>query len=134
MRALRSLPPFLRLVWETHCGYAAATVVLRLLRAGVPIATLWIGKLIIDSVVAARTGFPNGSRLWLLVGFELIVVAVGEALDKASTAVEGLFGDLCSNRISEKIIAHAASLDLRHFEDPAFYDQLERAQPISKSD
>ena len=103
-------------------------MLLRLLRATIPIATLWIAKLIIDSVVAARMGRPSISRLWLLVGLELIVVSVGEALDKASTAVEGLFGDLCSNHISERLIAHAAALDLRHFEDPAFYDQLERAQ------
>jgi ATP-binding cassette subfamily B protein len=127
-RALRSLPPFLRLVWETNRGYATTIVLLRLLRATIPIATLWIAKLIIDSVVAARMGRPNLSRLLLLVGLELIVVSVGEALDKASTAVEGLFGELCSNLISEKLIAHAAALDLRHFEDPAFYDQLERAQ------
>ncbi len=103
-------------------------MLLRLLRATIPIATLWIAKLIIDSVVAARMGRPSISRLWLLVGLELIVVSVGEALDKASTAVESLFGDLCSNHISERLIAHAAALDLRHFEDPAFYDQLERAQ------
>ena len=45
----------------------AATVVLRLLRAVVPIATLWVGKLIIDIVVAARMGRPNISRLWMLV-------------------------------------------------------------------
>ncbi|HXB21689.1 MAG TPA: ABC transporter ATP-binding protein, partial [Candidatus Solibacter sp.] len=65
---------------------------------------------------------------WILAGLELLTVAIGETLDKASTAVEALFGDLCSNRISEKLITHAATLDLHHFEDPAFYDQLERAQ------
>ncbi len=126
--ALRSVPRFIRLVWETHRGYASATVVLRLLRAVVPIATLWVAKLIIDTVVAARSGRPDISRLWLLAGLELLIVSAGEALDKASIAVEGLFGDLCSNRISEKIIRQAAALDLHHFEDPAFYDQLERAQ------
>jgi ATP-binding cassette, subfamily B, bacterial len=125
---LRSIPEFLRLVWETHRGYACATVALRLLRAGVPIATLWVAKLIIDTVVAARTGQPDLSQLWFLVALELIIVATGEVLAKASTAVEGLFGDLCSNHISEKLIRHAATLDLRHFEDPAFYDRLERAQ------
>jgi ATP-binding cassette subfamily B protein len=128
LRALRSIPAFLRLVWETHRGFTVATIVLRLLRAGVPIATLWVAKLIIDGVVSARMGRPNASRLWLLVGVELLIVSIGEALDKASTAVEGLFGDLCSHHISEKLISHAACLDLRHFEDPAFYDQLERAQ------
>ena len=126
--ALNSVPQFLHLVWRTHRGYATATVLLRLLRAGVPIATLWVAKLIIDTVVAARMGRPNLSRLWLLVGLELAIVTVGEALDRASTAVEGLFGDLCSHEISEKLIAHAGLLDLRHFEDPTFYDRLERAQ------
>jgi ATP-binding cassette subfamily B protein len=122
------MPAFLRLVWETHRGYTVATVVLRLLRAGVPIASLWVAKLIIDAVVSARMGRPNLSRLWLLVGLELLIVSAGEVLDKASAAIEGLFGDLCSHHISEKIISHAARLDLRHFEDPAFYDRLERAQ------
>ncbi len=126
--ALRSVPQFLRLAWSTHRGYAAGTVGLRLLRALVPLATLWIAKLIIDTVVASRLGRPNLSRLWWLVAAEVVVVFSGEALDKASTAVESLFGDLCSNHISERLIQHAASLDLSHFEDPAFYDQLERAQ------
>jgi ATP-binding cassette subfamily B protein len=128
LRAVRSIPAFLHLVWETHRGYTIATVVLRLARAAVPITTLWVAKLIIDNVVAARMGRPNLSRLWLLVGLELAIVCFGEALDKASTAVEGLFGDLCSHHLGEKLISHAAQLDLRHFEDPAFYDQLERAQ------
>ncbi|HET9366132.1 MAG TPA: ABC transporter ATP-binding protein [Candidatus Angelobacter sp.] len=124
----RSVRQFLRMVWKAHPGYMAATVVLRLLRAVVPIATLWVGKLIIDIVVAARIGRPNISRLWVLVGVELLIVAVGEALDKSSTAVEALLGDLCSDHLSEQLISHAAALDLRHFEDPAFYDGLERAQ------
>jgi ATP-binding cassette subfamily B protein len=126
--ALASVPQFLRLAWQTHRGYASATVLLRLLRATVPIATLWVAKLIIDTVVAARMGRPNLSRLWLLVAVELTIVAVGEALDRGSAAVEALFGDLCANRINEKLIAHAGSLDLHHFDDPAFFDRLERAQ------
>jgi ATP-binding cassette subfamily B protein len=126
--ALASIPQFLRLAWQTHRGYASATVLLRLLRAGVPIATLWVAKLIIDTVVAARMGRPNVSRLGLLVVVELAIVALGEALDRVSAAVEALFGDLCANQINEKLIAHAGSLDLHYFEDPAFFDRLERAQ------
>jgi ATP-binding cassette subfamily B protein len=124
----RPIRQFLGLAWQTHRGYASATVLLRLLRATVPIATLWVAKLIIDAVVAARMGRPNIQRLWLLVAVELTIVAVGEALDRGSAAVEALFGDLCANRINEKLIAHAGSLDLHYFEDPAFFDRLERAQ------
>jgi ATP-binding cassette subfamily B protein len=124
----RPVRQFLRLAWQTHRGYASATVLLRLLRAGVPIATLWVAKLIIDAVVAARMGRPNLARLWVLVAVELAIVALGEVLDRSSAAVEALFGDLCANQINEKLIAHAGSLDLHHFEDPAFFDRLERAQ------
>ena len=125
---VRFLRQFLHLAWQAHRGYATVTVLLRLLQAFVPIGTLWIAKLIVDTVVAARTGRPNLSRLGLLICVELAAVATGEALDKGSAAVEALFGDLCSNKINEKLIAHAGTLDLHHFEDPAFYDRLERAQ------
>lgn len=124
----RPIRQFLQLAWQTHRGYASATVLLRLLRAGIPVATLWVAKLIIDAVVAARMGRTNITRLWLLVAVELAIVALGEVLDRSSAAVEALFGDLCANQINEKLITHAGSLDLHHFEDPAFFDRLERAQ------
>jgi ATP-binding cassette, subfamily B, bacterial len=128
LASLRYIPQFLRLAWQTHRGYAVATFVLRLSSAGIPLATLWVGKLIIDTVVAARLGRADPSRLWSLVALEILIVGSGEALNKASTVIESLFGDLCSNHMSAKLIEHAATLDLHHFEDPSFYDQLERAQ------
>jgi ATP-binding cassette, subfamily B, bacterial len=128
LRALRSIPQFLHIAWQTHRGYAAGTVVLRLLRSSIPIATLWVGKLIIDTIVAARLGHADLSRLWALVAVEMAIVFTGEALAKASISIESLFGDLCADTISERLIQHAATLDLSHFEDPAFYDHLERAQ------
>src|SRR6266849_6418423 len=51
--ALRYVPPLLRLVFRTHRGYTAAILVLRLVRSIIPVAVLWVGKLIIDGVVAA---------------------------------------------------------------------------------
>ena len=51
LAALRYLPQLVRLVWQTHRGFTAAMVVLRLVRAFVPVATLWAAKLIIDEVV-----------------------------------------------------------------------------------
>src|SRR5919202_1019834 len=68
--ALRYVPPLVRMVWQTHRGYAAAMVALRLVRAFVPIATLWVGKLIIDAVIAARQHGADWRRLWHLVALE----------------------------------------------------------------
>jgi ATP-binding cassette, subfamily B, bacterial len=126
--ALRYIPPFIKLVWQTHRGYAASMVALRLVRAFVPVATLWVGKLIIDAVVAALDTGPDFARLWKLVALEIAIVLAGEILARASGLVESLLGDLFSNYTSVRLMEHAAQLDLYHFEDPDFYDQLERAR------
>jgi ATP-binding cassette subfamily B protein len=126
--ALRYIPPLIKLVWETHRGYTLAMAILRLLRSGVPVLTLWIGKLIIDTVVASRETSPDFARLWKLVALEIVIVTIGDVLARASALVESLLGDLFSNHTSVRLMEHAAALDLAHFEDPAFYDQLERAR------
>ncbi|HVG45129.1 MAG TPA: ABC transporter ATP-binding protein [Longimicrobium sp.] len=129
LRAMRNLPPFLRMVWGTHRGMVAGICALRLLRAFVPLATLWIGKLIIDAVVAAtRTGEPRWRHIATLLVTELAIVAVGEAAARTGSLLESLLGDLFSNRMSVRLMEHAAALDLQHFEDPGFYDRLERAR------
>ena len=128
LRALRYVPPLIRLVWGTHRGYSAFMVVLRVARAFVPVATFWIGKLIIDAVIALRSDASHLTRLWELVAVEILIVIAGEVLARVSTLVESLLGDLFSNRTSVLLMEHAATLDLEQFEDPTFYDQLERAR------
>jgi ATP-binding cassette subfamily B protein len=129
LAALRYLPALLRLVWETNRGYTVAMILLRLLRAFVPVASLWAAKLIIDAVVAlARTPGASLAPLWRVVALELAIVVVGEILARASSLVESLLGDLFSNHISVRLMRHAATLDLAQFEDPEFYDHLERAR------
>ena len=127
--ALRYLPALLRLVWQTHRRYTVAMIVLRLLRAFVPVAGLWVAKLIIDQVVhLASTPGASLAPLWRVVALELVVVVVGEFLARASSLVESLLGDLFSNAMSVRLMRHAATLDLAQFEDPEFYDHLERAR------
>ncbi|HET7464010.1 MAG TPA: ABC transporter ATP-binding protein [Longimicrobium sp.] len=129
LRAMRNLPPFLRMVWQTHRGMVAGIGALRLLRAFVPLATLWVGKLIIDTVVVAtRTHDPHWPRIATLLGVEFGIVALGEAAARTGSLLESLLGDLFSNRLSVRLMEHAAELDLKHFEDPEFYDRLERAR------
>ncbi len=126
--ALRYLPRLLAMVWDTHRGFTLAMAVLRLVRAFIPIVTLWIGKLIIDGVVSAQRNGGTWRSVAGLVAIELGIVVVGELLARASSLVESLLGDLFSNRISVRLMEHAATLDLAQFEDPEFYDHLERAR------
>lgn len=122
------VPRLIRLVWETQRVYTAAMIVLRIVRSFVPVATLWIAKLIIDEVIFLARSHAPAHHLWVLVATEMGIVVGGEFLARASGLVEGLLGDLFTNRISIRIMEHAATLDLHQFEDPNFYDHLERAR------
>ena len=125
---MRYVPALLVLVWQTDHLLTAATALLRIVRAFVPVATLWIGKLIIDEVIRARAAGPNWTRLAILVGTEFAIAVASDALGRGSQLVEGLLGDLFTNRMSIRLMEHAATLDLAQFEDPEFYDHLERAR------
>ncbi|HEX5970319.1 MAG TPA: ABC transporter ATP-binding protein [Gemmatimonadaceae bacterium] len=127
--ALRYVPKLFGLVWQTHRGYSLAMIVLRLLRAFVPVSSMWAAKLIIDEVIAlVRQPGASLTPLWEVVALELGIVVVGEILARASSLIESLLGDLFSNEISVRLMRHAATLDLEQFEDPEFYDHLERAR------
>ncbi|MEP6574549.1 MAG: ABC transporter ATP-binding protein, partial [Gemmatimonadota bacterium] len=131
-RALRHIPKLLALVWRTQPGYTLAIVVLRALRAAIPLAVLWIGKLIIDQVVGMVTAGasvqPSFGHLTRLVLVEMGIAIVGEVLARFSSLLESLLGDLFANRTSVQLMEHAATLDLEQFEDPELYDKLERAR------
>jgi ATP-binding cassette subfamily B protein len=128
LRAMRLVPWLLQLVWETNRPYTVGMIALRLVRSAVPVANLWVAKLIIDEVIMlARSGGP-ARHLWTLVALEMGIVVVSELLARLSGLIEGLLGDLFTNRVSIRIMEHAATLDLHQFEDPRFYDHLERAR------
>ncbi len=127
--ALRLVPRFLRMVWRAQPYYATAIVSLRLVLAFSPVVQLWIGKLIIDAVVAnIGAAQPDWSGIMRLVALELAVALVSDLFQRASNLLESLLADLFGNRLSIRIMEHAATLDLENFEDPEFYDSLERAR------
>ena len=127
--ALRLVPRFLRMVWHAQPYYASAIVSLRLVLAFSPIVQLWIGKLIIDGVVAnIGAAQPDWIGIMRLVGLELVVALASDLFQRASNLLESLLADLFGNRLSVGIMEHAATLDLESFEDPRFYDSLERAR------
>lgn len=131
--ALKYVPPLLKLVYQTHRGYTVAILALRGLRSFVPLGVLWVGKLIIDGVVSAARAHSGGGSVdfWYLgglVGLELGIAVVGEGLARLSSLLESLLSDLFSNRISVRLMQHAATLDLAQYEDAETYDHLERAR------
>jgi len=112
LAALRYVPPLLKLVYQTQRGYTVAILALRAVRSFVPLAVLWVGKLIIDGVIAGVRARSSGAvvdwwHLGGLVGLELGIAVVGEALARLSSLLESLLGDLFGNRISVRLMQHA---------------------------
>ena len=136
--ALRYLPAFLKLIWLTSPGLTQGNIALRLLRAALPLAMLYIGRLILDDIVQLSR-LPAASRavspVFGLVALEFGLVLLTDALGRAVALLDSLLGDLFTNSSSVRLMRHAAELDLDQFEDSAFYDKLERArrQTLSRS-
>jgi len=132
LQALRNLPRFFRLVWDTSPRIMIFNCLLRIARSATPVAILYVGKLIIDQVLLlTRTqhATPEATNhLWELIALEFGLAILSDALNRLISLLDNLLGDLFANFTSIRIMRHAASLDLDQFEDSTFYDKLERAR------
>jgi ATP-binding cassette subfamily B protein len=126
--ALGNLPQFFKLVWQTSPSLTLINAVLRILRSAIPVALLYVAKLIIDQVVQLNQSSGSPDYLWQLVAVEFGLAILADGLSRSTNLVDSLLGDLFSNNTSIKIMQHAAILDLDQFENSAFYDKLERAR------
>src|SRR5215471_10671869 len=120
--ALRYIPSLVKLVWQTHRGYTLAIAAFRIFNAFNPVILLWVAKMIIDTVVAGQKTGPDYPRLSKFVALESTLVTLVEVISRGSVLFESLLGDLFSNYRSVRLMKHAATLDLYHFETPDFYD------------
>ena len=138
--ALRNLPPFLREIWATSKALTSASLSLRLVRALMPIATLYIGKLIIDEavrLVGTGVGFDDLVSAWhdgvldhlaLLLGAEFVLAIASDLSGRLVSYCDGLLSELFTNATSIRLMEHAATLDLEDFENPDLQDKLDRAR------
>lgn len=129
LKALRTLPQFFKMIWATSPRLALSNILLRVVKAGIPLAMLFIGKLIIDEVIDLREGTSDSSSyIWTLVIVEFALAIVSEILNRVISLIDGLLGDLFANATSVKLMEHASRMDLSQFENASFYDKLERAR------
>src|SRR3954464_10217966 len=127
---LRYLPRTFALVKESSRAFAAGMIALLLGQAALPAAMAWVGKLIVDGVVAAaRTGDP--AQRWQvlrLVGVEAGLMALSMAMSRGQSLLRDLMRASLGNHVNTLILEKAATLELRHFEDADFYDKMQNAR------
>jgi ATP-binding cassette subfamily B protein len=129
LKGVRNVPPLFKMVWRAAPGVVTASIFLRLLAALVPLAVLAVTKVIIDSIynlTSHHTGLPV--IFWWLVALEFMLASLAMVSARVINFCDGLLADKFTRHINIRIMNHASSLDLMSFENPLFYDKLERAR------
>jgi ATP-binding cassette subfamily B protein len=127
--ALRNVPAVLKIVWDSGPGVVVFGLVSRVFASLMPVGLLWITKMIIDRIVhAVSMHQPVARGFWWLVGAEFTLAVLNSVLLRTIDYSDSLLGDKYTRYISIRVMNHAASLDLIAYEDPVFYDRLERAR------
>jgi ATP-binding cassette, subfamily B, bacterial len=127
--ALRNVPPVLKIVWESGPLVVSLGMFFRLISSLLPLAALWITKLIVDGIVHAVSSHqPVARQFWWLVAAEFAIAIFGGILGRTIDYLDALLADKYTRHISIRVMKHAAELDLIAYEDPVFYDRLDRAR------
>ena len=130
----KQLPGTFRLFWQASPRGALVLGALTLVAALLPAAIAWVGKLIVDTVVAASQGSLEArSRVYGLVGLEFGLMLGSALVDRGLTLTRELLRANLGNLLNERILEKALALELRHFEDSATYDKMQNARREANS-
>ena len=129
LSALRNVPPILKIVWQSGPGVVAFGTVARVVAALLPVAIGYIPKLIIDILTELfKHPAPVPTKLWYLVGAEFALAVASSLVTRAIDYSDSLLANKYTRHVSIQVMKHASELDLTAYEDPIFYDRLERAR------
>jgi len=127
--ALKNIPGVVLLIWQSGRSLVAAILSLRLIIALIPLGVLTVARRIIDIVNFRVTGAQHSAdHLWPFLWTEFALAASGVILSRLLDYFDSRLADQFTHGVSLRVIEQASRLDLSSFEDPSFYDRLERAR------
>ena len=128
IRALRNVPPVLHFVWESGPSVVSWNIAIRITVAFLPVGIGIIGRFIIDGINRLHQQQSLPPHFWWLVGTEMALAVLTGVLSRAVDYFDNLLADRYTHHVSVEVMRKAASLDVTVYEDPIFYDRLERAR------
>jgi ATP-binding cassette, subfamily B, bacterial len=129
IKALRRVPPIFGLVWACAPTVVVLSTIARLVVSVIPVALLWVTRLIIDAIVVhSSTHAALPKNFWGLVALEFALASFAAILGRLIGFFEAVLADKFTRHISTRLMEHASRLDLTRYEDPLFYDKMERAR------
>ena len=128
LSALRNVPPVLKIVWDSGHGVVLFGVIGRVVSALLPLALTYVAKLIFDVVANSIKTHEVPTRLWWLVLVEFVLAVLSSILSRMIDYSDALLANKYTRHVSIQVMKHASQLDVTAYEDPVFYDRLERAR------
>ena len=127
---LAQLRRALRLVWESGPGWTLASGALLVFQATLPLLTLYLIKLVVDSVVAA---IPDNreeafGRVALLIGLAGGVTLVSALCRSVAAFVSDAQAQVVTDHMHDILHAKSVAVDLEYYENSQYHDTLQRAQ------
>jgi ATP-binding cassette, subfamily B, bacterial len=118
-----------RLVWQSAPGGTLASLALLIVQGVLPLASLYLMKLMVDAVAAVvRSPNPDFHRvLWPIVGLGGVTLA-GALCGSLAALVNEAQGQTVTDHVHSLIHAKSIAVDLAYYENPQYYDTLHRAQ------
>ena len=128
LRALRNMPPVLRILWESGPSVVSWGLGLRVFVAVLPFGIAKVAQYIINGIAGVLHGQPLPSTFWMLVATEVVLNVLAGLLTRAIDYSDSLLSNRYTQHASVRVMKQAARLDLTTYENPLFYDRLERAR------
>lgn len=121
----------LHLVWTSAPGWTSVGIGLVLVQAVLPLAALYVTKLVVDEIVAAAAS-PRPAEHFQAVLLLLGAAVVIGLLTAAARSVSALAAEAQSQAVTDRMFGvlheNSARVDLAYYEDARYHDTLHRAQ------
>ncbi len=128
VRALKNVPPVLRILWESGPAVVTWSIILRLVTAALPVLLGYVSSWILGHVKAVVDHQLEPRIFWWAVAAEVFLAIFANSINRIIDYGDSLLADRYTFTVSVRVMRKAADLDLTTYEDPVFYDRLERAR------
>jgi ATP-binding cassette subfamily B protein len=126
--ALKNVPPVLEILWESGRLVVTWGIILRVIVATMPFALTAVAAWILGHVQQAISHQGVPPKFWWIVALEVSLAVAANIINRFIDYLDSLLADRYTHFVSIRVMRQAATLDLTTYEDPVFYDRLERAR------
>ena len=116
------------ILWQSGPAVVTWGIILRIVVAALPSAIAIVAAWILYGVQLVFSHKGLRPHFWWMVGLEAVLNVTAGLISRAVDYSDSLLADRYTHYVSVRVMRQAAELDLTTYEDPVFYDRLERAR------